>query len=86
MDWSQFSIFFLGVFGMWLWYRSEACADRREIMQMIRAIQEEIKDFHGRLCALEEKIRDIEYRGYKFQNRVKCTILYSICQRWSLRA
>lgn len=35
--------------------RSESAADRRDILQLIRGIQEEIKDFHGRLCAIEER-------------------------------
>lgn len=46
---------FVSIGGLFLWNRSEANADRRDIMQLVRAIQEEIKDFHGRLCALEEK-------------------------------
>lgn len=62
MDWIQFTLFMVAVFGV-LWTlksdiqtnRSEAAADRRDILQLIRAIQEEIKDFHGRLCSLEEK-------------------------------
>lgn len=68
MDWTQLTIFFVGVFGMWLWQRTEANADRRqasaetsacraELLGVLKAIQDEIKDFHGRLCALEEKHR-----------------------------
>jgi hypothetical protein len=37
--------------------KTEAAADRRDILQLIRAIQHEITDFHGRLCALEERNR-----------------------------
>ncbi len=55
MEWTQFIIFFLGVFGLWLWNRAEARADFRHIESLIRSIQEEVKDFHGRLCALEER-------------------------------
>lgn len=47
---------------LFLWLRTEANADRREsasdrrdILQLIRDIQNEMKDFHGRLCAIEEK-------------------------------
>lgn len=51
---------------MFLWLRTEANADRRqnqanndlirqETNQLISAIHQEIKDFHGRLCALESK-------------------------------
>lgn len=38
--------------------KTEAAADRRDILQLIRQIQEEIKDFHGRLCTLEERKRN----------------------------
>lgn len=62
MDWIQFSIFFMGVFGLWLWNRTEAradrreaCADRRDILNLIRAIETEMKDFHARLCVIEER-------------------------------
>jgi len=50
------------IFPLFLWLRSEANADRREasadrrdIMQLIREIQNEMKDFHGRLCSIETK-------------------------------
>lgn len=66
MDWIQFTIFILGnmvfTLTLWLWNRSEAkadrreaCADRRDILSLIRSIDQEIKDFHGRLCAIEER-------------------------------
>lgn len=32
-------------------------SNRQETNQMIRSIQEEMKDFHGRLCAIEERNR-----------------------------
>jgi hypothetical protein len=35
--------------------RLEAQADRRDILQLIRAIDKEIRDFHTRLCAIEER-------------------------------
>lgn len=35
--------------------RRESAADRRDILQLIRDIQTEMKDFHGRLCAIEER-------------------------------
>lgn len=47
---------------MFLWLRSEGNVDRREsandrrdILQLIRNIQDEMKDFHGRLCAIRTK-------------------------------
>jgi Ca2+/Na+ antiporter len=38
-----------------LWVRSEANADRRDIVSLIIAIKDEIKDFHERLIKIEEK-------------------------------
>lgn len=35
--------------------RREANENRKEITQILQAIQEEMKDFHGRLCAIEER-------------------------------
>lgn len=55
MDWGQFLILIITIGGLFLWNRSEANADRREMTNLIKSIQEEIKDFHGRLCAIEER-------------------------------
>lgn len=62
MDWIQFGLLFVSIGSMFIWLRSdialnrsEAAADRRDILQLIRTIQEEIKDFHGRLCSIEER-------------------------------
>jgi hypothetical protein len=62
MDWIQFTLFMLGMGGMFAWLRAdiavnrtEASADRRDMLQIIREMKEEMKDFHGRLCAIEER-------------------------------
>ena len=66
MEWVQFIIFFIGVFGLFIWNRAEARADARHMdsqlranSELIRAVHNEIhlemKDFHGRLCAIEER-------------------------------
>ena len=64
MEWVQFILFGIGVGSMFAWLRSnialnrsEAAADRRDMLQIIREIQQEMKDFHGRLCAIEERNR-----------------------------
>jgi hypothetical protein len=41
---------FLPIF---FWMRAEANADRRDIVNLIIAIKDELKDFHGRLCKIE---------------------------------
>ncbi len=65
MEWTQFAVFLISMGGMFMWLKSdikdiktEASADRRDILQLIRCIHEEIKDFHGRLCTLEERKRN----------------------------
>lgn len=62
MEWTQFIIMFLGMLGLFAWNRSEAnadrkeaCADRRDILTLIRAIEAEMKDFHRRLCEIEAR-------------------------------
>lgn len=59
MDWIQFSLFIVGnmvfTLTLWIWNRSEACQDNRRCMDLIEAIKNEMKDFHGRLCAIEER-------------------------------
>ena len=68
MNWTEFLAVILAnmavMLPMFFWLRSEANADRREsaadrrdVLQLIRDIQTEMKDFHGRLCAIEEKNR-----------------------------
>jgi hypothetical protein len=66
MDWSQVLTILGGNIAMFLWATRQARSDflhldkkmednRRETNQLIRSIQEEIKDFHERLCAIEER-------------------------------
>lgn len=55
MDWMQVSTIIAANFILFFWLRSESNSDRRELRASIDAIQNEIKDFHGRLCKLEEK-------------------------------
>lgn len=54
------------IIAMFLWVRTEANSDRRESLDLIRSIQEEMKEFHtrlalqdlefkSRLCAIEER-------------------------------
>ena len=61
MDWIQFATFMIGniafTLTLWLWNRSESRSDTRQIIDLITAIKDEIKDFHARLCVIEEKNR-----------------------------
>lgn len=44
---------------MFLWLRSEANSDRRDIVNILMEMKDEMKDFHGRLCRLEERYLDL---------------------------
>jgi hypothetical protein len=68
MEWTQFLILIVTMGGLFFWNRSEARADarkadeetktlRRELIDAMRSIEAEFKDFHGRLCAIEERNR-----------------------------
>lgn len=68
MDWIQFSLFFIAVCGLFIWNRTESRADirymdakleanQKQVLELITAIKDEMKDFHGRLCAIEERNR-----------------------------
>ena len=48
-------VFLAGILGTFFWCRSESREDNRRIESLVNAMQNEMKDFHGRLCALEEK-------------------------------
>lgn len=66
MDWLQVLTLFFANAGLIIWFRSESRTDwrhmdnkleesRKETYSILKAIQQEMKDFHGRLCAIEEK-------------------------------
>lgn len=66
MDWTQVLAIIGANIGIFFWLRTESAADRRQIqqenaadrrdlLQLIREIKDEMKDFHGRLCAIEER-------------------------------
>ncbi len=61
MDWSQVLAIIGGNAGIFIpiffWLRSEANADRRDIMNLLIEMKNEMKDFHGRLCQIEERNR-----------------------------
>ncbi len=65
MEWTQFVIFSVSVFGLFLWNRSESRTDMRQTQALIDAIRQDIKDFHGRLCTLEEKVKKRKENGLK---------------------
>jgi hypothetical protein len=66
MEWLEVLTIILANMGLFLWSRQEARADHRMTLQIIkdietkidswkREIDEEMKDFHGRLSVIDEK-------------------------------
>jgi len=66
MDWTQILALVLGngalIIPLFLWNRSESRADIRHMdakleatRELVRAIYDEMKDFHNRLCLIEER-------------------------------
>lgn len=53
MEWSQFIILVFTIGALFFWSRSESKEDARRCQDLIMAIKDEIKDFHGRLCKIE---------------------------------
>ena len=41
--------------GLFTWATSHASNESKETKRILEAIQSEIKDFHGRLCIIEER-------------------------------
>ncbi len=67
MEWIQVLTLFLANAGLILWFRAESRADWRamdaKLDASLRAIHEEMRDFHGRLCAIEERYQKSRSRG-----------------------
>lgn len=57
MDMVEFLALIATFAGLFFWSRSESRADTRRIEDLLSAIKDEMKDFHGRLCAIEERYR-----------------------------
>lgn len=59
MDWTQVFTILGTNLALFIWARTEASQDRRDMNSRLeaalKAISDEMKDFHGRLCAIEEK-------------------------------
>lgn len=64
MDWIEFTIFFVGIFGLFIWNRIESRIQAKQTnakLEALRALMNEViqenKDFHVRICAIEERNR-----------------------------
>jgi len=55
MDWTQVLTILGANIAMFLWSVRQSRTDFLHVMQILDAINTEMKDFHGRLCAIEER-------------------------------
>lgn len=55
MEWAQVLTIIGANFAMILWCMRERRADFLYVTKLIEEIKNEMKDFHGRLCAIEER-------------------------------
>lgn len=62
MDWTQVLAIIGSNIALFLWARTESRADYRESRNLIDAIHKEMKDFHGRLCSLEARYHETNYK------------------------
>jgi len=58
MDWIQFIVFFVGVFGLFIWNRAEGRSDARHMDNKIDANRNVILEVHKETNALIQVIRD----------------------------
>ena len=58
MAWQQVIAIIIGnaviFLPMFLLLRTEAIANRRDIISLLSELKEQMKDFHGRLCTIEK--------------------------------
>ena len=57
MEWYQVATIVGANLGLFLWAVRQSRTDFHQTLRMIESIQKETKDFHERLCAIEERGR-----------------------------
>ena len=55
MEWIQVLTVLGSTAGLLIWFRSESRSDYRHTDALLNGIKDEMRDFHGRLCAIEER-------------------------------
>lgn len=82
MDWSQVFTIIGGNIALFFWLRTEtsadrrqmqqeAAADRRDLLQLIREIKDELKDFHGRIERADADFKSHLIYHYGIEERNK---------------
>ncbi len=58
MEWYQVLTILGGNLGVFLWSVRQSRTDFLHTCRIIDSIKDEMKDFHGRLCAIEERNKE----------------------------
>jgi hypothetical protein len=73
MDWTQFIIFFIGVFGLFIWVRTESRNDIRHMDNKLDSMRDLIHtihtETHASLNGIREEIRDFHGRLCDIEKR-----------------
>lgn len=68
MDWYQVMTVVAANIGLFLWSVRQSRTDFLHTCRIIESIQSEMKNFHGRLCSLEERVRNKSSKGFSKSN------------------
>ncbi len=63
MEWTQFAIFFIGVFGLFIWNRAEGRSDARHMDAKLETQRSLIMEIHRESRASDEKV-ERDFRAY----------------------
>ena len=58
MDWTQVMTIVGANMALFLWATRQARTDFLHTCRIIESIQSEMKSFHGKMCSLEERIKE----------------------------
>jgi len=75
MDWTQFVIFFISVFGLFIWNRTESRNDIRHMDEKLEANRELVREIHNEsktmLTAIQLEMKDFHYRLLEIERSKK---------------
>lgn len=76
MEWIQFIIFFLGVFGLFIWNRAESRSDIRHMDNKLEANRSLTLEVHKEtsqlITAIKDEMKDFHFRLLEIERNRKC--------------
>lgn len=75
MEWTQFVIFCIGVFGLFIWNRTESRADIRYMDQKLESNRQLTQSIHNEskvvLYAIQNEMKDFHYKLLEIEKNKK---------------